>query len=104
MVIEVAVCNIKAGQGKNYERDFVKASPYIESAKGYISHELMKVVGEEDKYLIMAKWESIEDHIPGFPRSPDYPKWKEMTHHYYDPFPDFHYHTVVTEESAASDQ
>ena len=43
-----------------------------------------------------ARWTTLEAHVIGFRKSPQYRKRKELLHHYYDPFPIVeHYRHVV---------
>ena len=55
--------------------------------KGYIGHELLKCVEAADKYLLVVRWETIEDHTEGFRKHERYNEWKALLHHFYDPFP-----------------
>ena len=32
-------------------------------------------------------WESVEAHAVGFRGSPEYGRWRELLHGFYDPFP-----------------
>ena len=33
--------------------------------KGYISHELRKCMENENQYILLVKWKSLEDHTVG---------------------------------------
>lgn len=87
MILEVAILNIKKGQSIDFENSFVEAKNIISSMKGYISHELKKCIEQEDKYILMVNWESLEDHEVGFRKSDKYQEWKKLLHHFYEPFP-----------------
>lgn len=87
MILEVAVLNIKKGLSKDFEKSFHEAQKIISSMKGYISHELKKSLEDEDKYILLVNWETIEDHEEGFRKSEAYQEWKKLLHHYYEPFP-----------------
>jgi len=87
MILEVAILNIKKGQSKDFEESFASAKPLISSQKGYLSHELKKCLEQEDKYLLLVQWKTVEDHEIGFRGSDAYHEWKKILHHYYDPFP-----------------
>jgi len=86
-ILEVTTLNIKKGQGLAFESAFKKAQKIISSMKGYISHELKKCVEQEDKYILLVNWETIEDHEIGFRESTEYQEWKSLLHHFYEPFP-----------------
>ncbi|MED4532754.1 antibiotic biosynthesis monooxygenase [Metabacillus fastidiosus] len=87
MILEAVMLHVKQGVQEEYEQAFQEASVIISSMKGYISHELHRCIEEEGKYLLLVKWESLEDHTIGFRQSYEYEKWKELLHHFYDPFP-----------------
>lgn len=95
MILEVAILNIKQGLTESFEITFKEASAIISSMKGYIQHELQKCVEDDHKYILLVKWETLEDHTLGFRGSPEYQEWKKLLHHYYDPFPTVEHYRIV---------
>ncbi|MCW2260243.1 MULTISPECIES: antibiotic biosynthesis monooxygenase family protein [Sphingobacterium] len=92
MILELAILHIKAGKQLAFENDFITASQYIATIDGYIRHSLKKCIEVENQYVLLVEWSSVEAHEIGFRQSPQYLKWKELLHDYYDPFPQvFHY-------------
>ncbi|MEO9850026.1 MAG: antibiotic biosynthesis monooxygenase [Reichenbachiella sp.] len=87
MILEVAILNVKLDEGEEFEKAFDEARLIISSRSGYISHDLMKCMEQTDKYILLVKWETIEDHEIGFRQSTEYLEWKRLLHHFYDPFP-----------------
>ena len=87
MITEIALLHIKQGESKAFESEFKKAQALISSMNGYISHELLACIEESNKYLLMVKWNKIEDHVTGFRNSNEYKEWKQLLHHFYEPFP-----------------
>ncbi|WP_082311107.1 antibiotic biosynthesis monooxygenase family protein [Paenibacillus sp. FJAT-27812] len=87
MILEVAVLQVKAGLADEFERNFKKAQAIISSMNGYISHELQKCIEEDQKYILLVKWETLQAHTEGFRGSDAYLEWKSLLHHFYDPFP-----------------
>ena len=97
MILEVAILNVKPNETKNFERDFKKASHYIREIKGYKTHTLKRCIEQNNKYMLLVDWETLESHEVGFRTSQQYKHWKALLHHYYDPFPEVeHYETVVS--------
>lgn len=92
MILELAILHVKAGKRLAFENDFITASQYIAAIDGYIRHSLKKCIEIENQYVLLVEWSSVEAHEIGFRQSPQYLKWKELLHDYYDPFPQvFHY-------------
>jgi heme-degrading monooxygenase HmoA len=87
MILEAAMLNIKAGREEEFEAAFRSASRIIASMSGYLSHELHCCLEVRGKYLLLVRWERLEDHTVGFRGSPEYQKWKTLLHHFYEPFP-----------------
>jgi heme-degrading monooxygenase HmoA len=98
MILEVAILFVKSGEEKQFELDFAKAGQYISAMKGYVRHSLRKCFEQDNKYLLLVDWQSLEDHTIGFRSSLEYLEWKNLLHHYYDPFPVVeHYETLIEE-------
>lgn len=95
MILELAILKVKNGKEKDFENDFKKASIYISSIEGYLGHSLKKCIEVPNKYILLVRWKTIEDHEIGFRKSEVYNKWKQILHHYYNPFPTVeHYETI----------
>jgi len=95
MVLEVAILNVKPNETDRFEEAFVKAELIISSMKGYIEHDLMKCVEKKNQYILLVKWNPIEDHEIGFRQSKEYQEWKALLHHFYEPFPEVQHYTKV---------
>lgn len=95
MILEVAILNIKPNQNREFEAAFKKASNIIKSMPGYIDHSLQKCVKVEHRYLLLVNWQTLEDHTVGFRQSEQYQTWRELLHHFYDPFPTVEHYSLV---------
>jgi len=87
MILEVAMLQVRLGQEAEFESAFETAQKIISSMPGYIGHELQRCIEVNGKYVLLVRWQSIEDHEIGFRQSPQYQEWKRLLHHFYDPFP-----------------
>ncbi|MEH7333862.1 antibiotic biosynthesis monooxygenase [Neobacillus drentensis] len=87
MILEAAMLQVKQGMEQEFEEVFRMASTIISSMNGYQSHELHRCIEADGKYLLLVKWETLEDHTVGFRQSEEYQEWKQLLHHFYDPFP-----------------
>ncbi len=88
MILEVAVLQIKKGFASDFEQNLKKTESIITSMKGYISHQLKKCIEVKNQYILLVEWETLEDHEIGFRKSPEYQEWKNLLHHFYEPFPE----------------
>jgi heme-degrading monooxygenase HmoA len=87
MILEVAMLQVRPGQGRAFEAAFAEARSIIASMPGHLGHELQRCLEVPDKYVLLVRWRSVEDHERGFRTSPQYQTWKRLLHHFYDPFP-----------------
>jgi heme-degrading monooxygenase HmoA len=79
MILEAAILQVRPGMQAEFEAAFRKASPIIASTHGYLGHELQKCLEAEAKYLLLVRWETLEDHTGGFRGSPEYQQWSLAT-------------------------
>ena len=96
MILEIAILNVIPGQTAAFERAIVEAKDIIASMPGFKSLELQRCVEAPNRYALLVRWETLEDHTRGFRTSPEYQRWKALLHHFYHPFPTVeHYESVV---------
>jgi len=96
VVLEAAILNVKPGEEGRFEAAFASAQSIIAAMPGYVSHALHRCLETPGRYLLLVDWVTVEDHTVGFRGSPEYQVWKELLHHFYDPFPTVeHYETVL---------
>jgi heme-degrading monooxygenase HmoA len=87
MVLEVAILNVREGQEEPFEIAMTKARPLIEASSGFAGIEVHRCIERPNRYLLLVSWRSQDDHIIGFKGSDRYQQWRELLHHFYDPFP-----------------
>ena len=95
MIFEVAPLQVRSGMESEFELTFLTAQKIISSIPGYLAHELQRCVERQGHYILLVKWQRIEDHEVGFRQSPQYQQWKTLLHHFYDPFPTVLHYTLV---------
>lgn len=87
VILEVAVLDVKPGQEATFESAFAQAQSIISRRRGYLSHELQRCIENTSRYVLLVRWDTLEDHTEGFRNSSEYQQWRELLHHFYDPFP-----------------
>lgn len=87
MILEVAILDVIPGQEADFQADFEQAQTLISGMSGYISHELQRCIESPSRHVLLVRWQTLEDHVDGFQNSDVYQQWKQLLHHYYDPFP-----------------
>lgn len=95
MILEVAILDVKPGQEDHFVAAFRQAQSIIASMPGYLSHELQKSIETPERFILLVKWERLEDHTEGFRGSAEYKDWSALLHHFYDPFPMVEHYQLV---------
>ena len=95
MILEVAILDLKPGLADEFEAAFKLASKIIMTMPGYISHELQHCLEKCDRYILLVRWQKLEDHTIGFRQSPEYQEWRSLLHDFYDPFPTVEHYEMV---------
>lgn len=96
MILEVAILDVKPDRSVEFEAAFKTASHLIAAMPGYLSHELQRCLETANRYILLVRWQKLEDHTIGFRQSAQYQEWRRLLHHFYDPFPSVeHYERVI---------
>jgi heme-degrading monooxygenase HmoA len=95
MVLEQALLDIRPGREPEFETAFSHATPIISAMPGFVSLELHRCIETPSRYVLLVRWETLEDHTEGFRGSPQYGRWRQLLHHFYDPFPTVEHFTRV---------
>jgi heme-degrading monooxygenase HmoA len=97
MIREHAVLPVIAGQEGAFEAALREALPLISGSPGFRRISVSRGVETPHHYLLLVEWDSLAAHQEGFRGSPAYERWRELLHHFYDPFPDVqHFEDVVS--------
>ena len=95
MILEHALLDVVPGREAAFERAFEQARPLIAATPGFRSLRLERCVERPAQYLLLVEWDRLEDHTEGFRRSARYEEWRELLHHFYDPFPLVEHYVTV---------
>ena len=61
MILEVAILDVKPSMVNEFETAFKTASTIIASMPGYISHELQRCLETTNRYILLVRWQTLED-------------------------------------------
>lgn len=95
MILEIAQLQVRPGQAAQFEAAFAQAKAIIASMKGYLGHDLQRCIENDHHYMLLVRWDTLEDHTVGFRQSEQYQTWRALLHHFYDPFPTVLHYTAT---------
>jgi heme-degrading monooxygenase HmoA len=89
VILEAARLDVRPGEDGAFLDAFAEARPLIEATPGFLRLDLRRCVddGATHRFLLLVEWDSLEAHTVGFRQSDRYPRWRDLLHHFYDPFP-----------------
>jgi heme-degrading monooxygenase HmoA len=97
MITEIAQIDVKPGTEKDFEAAVAKARPLFLRAKGGKGFELHKSIEKPQRYRLMAKWETLENHTVDFRGSEDFTAWRGLVGQYFAAPPEVeHTETVLS--------
>ena len=89
MILEAARLDVLPGREDEFLAAFAEARQHIEVTPGFLGLDLKRCVddGATHRFLLLVEWETVEAHTVAFRGSDRYLRWRELLHHFYDPFP-----------------
>ncbi|PQP19271.1 antibiotic biosynthesis monooxygenase family protein [Rhodococcus opacus] len=97
MILEHALLSVAPERVEEFESAFAQAESIISSMPGFLRLRLSRGLERPNVYLLLVEWEELEDHTEGFRQSSRYQQWKDLLHHFYDPFPVVEHYAPVRE-------
>ena len=97
MITEIAQIDVKPGTEKDFEAAVAKARPLFLRAKGGKGFELHKSIEKPQRYRLMVKWATLENHTVDFRGSENFAEWRGLVGQYFAAPPEVeHTETVLT--------
>jgi heme-degrading monooxygenase HmoA len=72
MVYEIALLPVHKAHIENFRHAFADVAPLLCRAKGYGGHMLAQGIETPEQFNLIVRWQSLEDHTPGFEASEDH--------------------------------
>ena len=84
MILELATIDIKKATNKDFESALENAQHIISKSKGYISHQFHQCMEQDNRYVLLIRWETLEDHTKGFRESELFKEWRALIGPYFE--------------------
>jgi heme-degrading monooxygenase HmoA len=84
MILELATIEIKAGTNAAFEAALEKAQAAISQSNGYIGHQFQKCIEQDNKYVLLIRWQTLEHHTIGFRGSELFKEWRALIGSYFE--------------------
>jgi len=94
MIDEHAVFTIQAGQEGAFVAAYEQARPLLLAA-GASDVVMSRCVEHPSRFLLRARWDSLEAHMEGFRGSPAFGQWRGLIGPFFAADPEVTHYTVV---------
>lgn len=72
MIYEIALLPVHKQHMDAFRQAFAQVAPLLARAKGYQGHMLAQGIETPERFNLIVRWQSLEDHTPGFEASEDH--------------------------------
>ena len=103
MILEVADLDIHDARNKAFEAAFEEAQRIIAAMPGYLAHELHQSIETPQRYMLLVRWRSVEDHTVGFRQSMQYERWRALLQPFFVSTPVIGHFSLVTQAVPADE-
>ncbi len=83
-ILEHALLPVTPGREDEFERALELALPIISAAPGFRHLSISRGIESPSSYLLLVGWDSVEAHEVGFRGSPEFQRWRELLHPFYE--------------------
>jgi heme-degrading monooxygenase HmoA len=87
VIVEHALLEIRDDKTEEFQAAFADARTIISAMAGFRSLTLSRCIERGHVFLLLVEWDRLEDHTVGFRESPEYRRWSQLLHRFYEPFP-----------------
>ncbi len=78
MITEIAQIDVKEGCEAAFEAAFAKARDLFGVSKGFHGFELHRSIEKPQRYRLLVKWETLENHTVDFRGSEQFTQWRAL--------------------------
>ena len=83
MIREIAEIDVIVGQEAAFEAAVAEAAPHFKSARGCRSFTLDRSIEHPQRFRLTVGWDSVEDHMVHFRKSPAFQVWRGLVGPYF---------------------
>jgi len=96
MITEIAQIEIKPGHEADFEAAVGKAKAVFGGTKGFHGFELHRSIEKPQRYRLMVKWATLENHTVDFRGSAAFTEWRALVGPFFAAPPEVEHTETVT--------
>ena len=95
MILEIAQIDVKPGMEAEFEAGVKAAAPLFQRAKGCSGMQIQRSIEKPQRYRLVVKWDTVENHTVDFRGSADFQEWRKLVAHCFAVPPDVEHSSEV---------
>lgn len=96
MILEVADIRIHPGQQAAFDEALRRGvETVIAQARGFRGYQVHKGVESPERYLLMIRWDTLENHTVDFRQSQDFVRWRAIVGPFFAAPPQVEHFTLL---------
>lgn len=96
MITEIAQIEIKPGHEADFEAAVEQAKAAFARSKGFHGFELHRSIEKPQRYRLMVKWATLENHTVDFRGSAEFSEWRGLVGLFFASPPEVEHTRTVT--------
>jgi len=97
MILELATIDIKQGTNVEFENNLEQAQYVISKSEGYIGHQFQKCIEQDNRYILLIRWQTLEAHTKGFRESELFKEWRALIGPFFESAPQVQHYELKFE-------
>jgi heme-degrading monooxygenase HmoA len=100
MILELADIRIQPGKQAEFDEAIQRGiAQTISKAKGYLGHQVQKGVEAPERYLLMVRWATLENHTVDFRESAAFTEWRGIVGSFFAAPPNVEHFSLLAESA-----
>jgi heme-degrading monooxygenase HmoA len=100
MILELADIRIQPGTQAQFDSAIERALGLtIARAAGYLGHQVQKGIESPERYILMVRWATLENHTIDFRESPAFAEWRGIVGPFFAAPPTVEHFALLTESA-----
>jgi heme-degrading monooxygenase HmoA len=100
MILELADIRIQTGMQAQFDSAIERAIGLtIAKAAGYLGHQVQKGIESPERYILMVRWNTLENHTIDFRESHAFTEWRGIVGPFFAAPPTVEHFSLLTESA-----
>lgn len=96
--VEIIRYNISTDQQKNFEQAYTNAGKYLKASPYCLAYKVIHGKEEPNHYIVIIHWTSMDEHLSGFRKSPDFMPFLNLVKPFYNNIEEMKHYEVTPNE------